>query len=1035
MEIPSFNNSMEFFEVGSVLENKKPYRFATRQVFMHPAHAEPPGTFPKSCDSAYLCGCLKNPPMLFSLPRLSLNVVLLLLVWFHTSAQKPDWVRTSKFPNPAQGNLFAKRIVTAPDGGVYMLLQYYGTVIFGGTTITAPTNTFDDGLLVKFNANGDLLWYKKLFESEHYYSNRVIDLKVDHENNLVFSGSSLWPTKVLGSSISGVGQFIAKIDGSGNLRWVDFPPLAGGSIAEHDVSRRGNRIGFTPDGDILWFTDRINEFAPSGGLAVLKYKPDGTKVTTMYVTRNPSFYRPNMQDFSVDAGGNFVISGNFESTVAFPGGPSLSNNGSHSNPIQFFIAKFKPDGQLLWVVYSNYAANLVTSHTVDHEGNVYAALQLDGGGTIYAPAGGGVISVTQRCLAKITKDGELQWMRPMSLSNVEDIFLAPDGLLYVTGGAFTSEFHYQTYTRHISGSSAYVMKVDTDGNFHGAYFGEPQDDPSTLYGSDAYGYQSVVDADGNIYTAGGFWDGVVWGCIASTTDEYGLFLVKHMAAESPVRAVSGPGTVCEGTDITLSTDLISNGVLYRWFTPAGADPEPGTTLKNSVAITARASYDGEAVIVTITDNCDVYFATPYVLDIPPPPTQPELIVKKDVVCPGKTADYEIIATEGNIYTWTLPDGATSPNLTAKGGTFSFGSNFAGGDVRITSSNLCGSAEKLFHISTYASPGVPNLTGDLVLCPGIVQIQRSISAVPNATSYQWELPPFISFNPLFPTNNLTLNAVVVDGLVSGQIRVRAVGICNIGEASAPISISRASNPGSAASIMGVHELCTSNQSVRYSVAPVSNATKYTWTIPATFNKTGILVTDEPFVDLTALHAGEGEISVTGKNDCQQKGSPSSFTVTTYEPLPTPVITIRDCDSQITVSNAENVSWYFNGMPASHLSGTQITLADSGRYYVEVKNFCGIKQSEVIQAFPVSSVETLVPNVITPNGDGKNDFLLIDKSLPNATVHILNRWGELIYFSSNYKNQWAAEDLAPGTYYLTVTHPCLPQGYRGWLSVVR
>lgn len=57
---------------------------------------------------------------------------------------------------------------------------------------------------------------------------------------------------------------------------------------------------------------------------------------------------------------------------------------------------------------------------------------------------------------------------------------------------------------------------------------------------------------------------------------------------------------------------------------------------------------------------------------------------------------------------------------------------------------------------------------------------------------------------------------------------------------------------------------------------------------------------------------------------------------------------------------------------------------------------------------------VPNVITPNGDGINDFWVI-KNLPAGTrVVLYNRWGQQVYYNENYSNQWNAAGLTSGTY---------------------
>ncbi|MFD0941344.1 T9SS type B sorting domain-containing protein [Pedobacter boryungensis] len=64
------------------------------------------------------------------------------------------------------------------------------------------------------------------------------------------------------------------------------------------------------------------------------------------------------------------------------------------------------------------------------------------------------------------------------------------------------------------------------------------------------------------------------------------------------------------------------------------------------------------------------------------------------------------------------------------------------------------------------------------------------------------------------------------------------------------------------------------------------------------------------------------------------------------------------------------------------------------------------------------DVVVPNVITPNGDGRNDVFKIDglELHPNHTLFIFNRWGNEVYRSNGpYKNDWNGNGLNEGTYY--------------------
>ncbi|MCA6437527.1 MAG: gliding motility-associated C-terminal domain-containing protein [Bacteroidetes bacterium] len=62
--------------------------------------------------------------------------------------------------------------------------------------------------------------------------------------------------------------------------------------------------------------------------------------------------------------------------------------------------------------------------------------------------------------------------------------------------------------------------------------------------------------------------------------------------------------------------------------------------------------------------------------------------------------------------------------------------------------------------------------------------------------------------------------------------------------------------------------------------------------------------------------------------------------------------------------------------------------------------------------------IVPEVITPNGDGHNDFLEIKNIAPYTRIEIYNRWGNQVFISNDYQNDWNGGRLPSGTYYVIV-----------------
>jgi gliding motility-associated-like protein len=83
------------------------------------------------------------------------------------------------------------------------------------------------------------------------------------------------------------------------------------------------------------------------------------------------------------------------------------------------------------------------------------------------------------------------------------------------------------------------------------------------------------------------------------------------------------------------------------------------------------------------------------------------------------------------------------------------------------------------------------------------------------------------------------------------------------------------------------------------------------------------------------------------------------------------------------------------------------------------------------------ELFVPNVITPNGDGVNDFFHI-KNLHlygENRLTIVNRYGELITQTFNYENDWRGDGVSEGVYFYHLLIPAIGKEMRGWLQIIR
>ncbi|HXP53177.1 MAG TPA: gliding motility-associated C-terminal domain-containing protein, partial [Bacteroidia bacterium] len=86
---------------------------------------------------------------------------------------------------------------------------------------------------------------------------------------------------------------------------------------------------------------------------------------------------------------------------------------------------------------------------------------------------------------------------------------------------------------------------------------------------------------------------------------------------------------------------------------------------------------------------------------------------------------------------------------------------------------------------------------------------------------------------------------------------------------------------------------------------------------------------------------------------------------------------------------------------------------------------------------------VPNVFTPNNDGQNDTFLI-KAFYESTynIEIYNRWGILVYKSTDPNSPWTGKDesgqmVSDGVYYYIIKSKCgdTDFNHHGFVQVIK
>lgn len=106
-------------------------------------------------------------------------------------------------------------------------------------------------------------------------------------------------------------------------------------------------------------------------------------------------------------------------------------------------------------------------------------------------------------------------------------------------------------------------------------------------------------------------------------------------------------------------------------------------------------------------------------------------------------------------------------------------------------------------------------------------------------------------------------------------------------------------------------------------------------------------------------------------------------------------------------------------------------EDGDYIVSVSDGC--PRSTEVTVHVDAGCEVIIPNVITPNGDGSNDKFVVRGILGRDNqVQIWDRWGKEVLNTYNYRNNFGANDLHDGTYFYRIR--VLQQEYTGHLTVL-
>jgi gliding motility-associated-like protein len=186
-----------------------------------------------------------------------------------------------------------------------------------------------------------------------------------------------------------------------------------------------------------------------------------------------------------------------------------------------------------------------------------------------------------------------------------------------------------------------------------------------------------------------------------------------------------------------------------------------------------------------------------------------------------------------------------------------------------------------------------------------------------------------------------------------------------------------------------------------------------------------------LDIYNLTAGNYSLTVTDALGCSSTpyatvvngaGAPNAdFTYTSGVIVPGSTVDFNDASTGTAINSWE---WSINSAaPFATSQNTSFLFANEGEYTVtlviETAEGCIDSITKLITIYG----EIIIPNVITVNGDQMNDVFDIVNLKPNTTLIIQNRWGNVVFATEDYLNNWKGTDqlgnqLVEGTYFYQI-----------------
>ncbi|MDP5011870.1 MAG: gliding motility-associated C-terminal domain-containing protein [Crocinitomicaceae bacterium] len=482
------------------------------------------------------------------------------------------------------------------------------------------------------------------------------------------------------------------------------------------------------------------------------------------------------------------------------------------------------------------------------------------------------------------------------------------------------------------------------------------------------------------------------GCTASA----GPFTINFVAGPT-VNATNVVVTdvACDGTLGSIAgLTATGSSLTYLWTNSGGSVLNPSSLAAGTYSLT-----------VTDGNGCTAN-AGPFTVD-------PSLALSIDNSAMVVTQT-SCTANTGSI-TGIVINGGTNPTISWSNGPSTANiSNLAAGTYVMTVSDAAGCTDQLSVDITMVNAPVIDISNLVVVSSHCAQSDGSISGITvsggtPAYAYLWN-------------GNAALSTLDISSIPAGAYNLVVTDSQGCSD-SETVTITDIAGPSvSATNLVVTQPTCAGpGQILGLTVSGVSTPYTYTWTN-----------TTQTTIDITALNPASYTLTVTDNAGCtvnygpivlnNPAGPTANFTWNPFSPDVNETITFNNT----TAGVAPLVySWTIDGQTFS-TENISYAFGMEGTYPVTLSvidaNGCVDDITQLVSVFGV----LVIPNVITPNNDGNNDLFVIEGLKPESKLLVVNRWGNVVFETDDYQNDWNGKDLnglplLDGVYTYTLTTP--------------